>query len=96
MKLASFPGCCTAHVLHNLGGSQLSAGRKSPHTKKDLRDWIQLQVDSYAGRRCFVVMTNDDQTAANSVLKELGFKHSRWMSKQQHPESRLRLWWKEP
>jgi hypothetical protein len=96
MKLANFPGCCTAHVIHDLGGSQLSNGRRSPHTKAALRRWLETRINSYSGRRGLVVMTNDDQTAANSVLSELGFRHSGWMSKQQHPESRLRLWWKEP
>ena len=95
MKLVQFPGCCTAFIGHNFGGTPLAAGKKSVTAKTEIRQWLKLRINTH-GSGCLVVMTNSQQTAANSVLLELGFKHSAWMSKQQHPESKIRLWWKEP
>lgn len=96
MKSVNFPGCCTAKVLHNLGGTPLAAGRKSNWPEEKLKAWLMVKIRNYRGRSCLVVTTNDQQTTVNKVLKELGFEHSAWMSKTQHSESKLRLWWKEP
>lgn len=96
MKLSSFPGCCTARVLHDLGGTGLSAGRKSAHDKLTVKKWLANKVKDHKGLSCLVIMTNNQQATANTALKELGFECSDWMKKAQHPESRLRLWWKEP
>lgn len=96
MKKVNFPGCCTAYVLYDLGGTKLSEGRKSNLPRKQIKDWIKAMIQECVGCRCPVIMTNSDQTVANGVLLELGFKHSAWMSKRQHSESKIRLWWKEP
>ena len=96
MKLSEFPGCCTAFVAHDLGGTHLSAGKKGKISKTKIKAWLEAQRKELNGEACIVIITNNDQKAANSALKELGFKHSTWMSKKQHPESKIRLWWKEP
>jgi len=96
MKAVEFPGCCTAIICHDFGGTPLAAGRKSAVAKAKIKEWLKEERHLTLGRRCLVVMTNNQQTAANSVLLELGFKHSAWMSKSQHSESKIRLWWKEP
>lgn len=96
MISTAFPGCCTARILSNLGGTGLSGGRKKAWTQDETRIWLQARIKDWRRHSCLVVMTNDQQKAVNKVLKELGFKHSDWMSKSQHPESKLKLWWKEP
>jgi len=96
MKLSEFPGCCTAFVANDFGGTNLSSGKKGYITKVKIRAWLKATMEGPNGHACIVVMTNDVQHAANSVLLELGFKHSAWMSKTQHPGSKIRLWWKEP
>ena len=96
MKSTSFPGCCTARVLRDFGGTSLALDRKAGRTKVSIKRWLESQIKNWAGHSCLIVTTNSEQTTANKVLKELGFKHSAWMSKLQHPEAKLRLWWKEP
>jgi len=96
MKRSEFPGCCTAFVCHDLGGTSLSSGHKGPVAKARIKEWLKKTRQNLNGKACLVVMTNDDQQTANSVLLELGFKHSAWMSKKHHSESKIRLWWKEP
>ena len=96
MRLSEFPGCCTAFVAHDLGGTHLSEGKQGNIAKAKIKAWLRATRKDLDGTACLVVMTNDDQQAANSVLLELEFKHSAWMSKEQHPESKIRLWWKEP
>jgi len=96
MKLVEFLGCCTALICHDFGGTPLASGKKSKVAKAKIKQWLKEQNRHTLGRRCLVIITNNQQTAANSVLLELGFKHSAWMSKTQHPESKIRLWWKEP
>jgi hypothetical protein len=98
MKMHSrpFPGCCTASVLFNLGGTDLSQGRKSNFTKAKLAAWLKDEIAGAAGHEVLVVMTNNEQLVANRLLRNLGFKSSKWMKKKTHSNSQVRLWWKEP
>jgi len=96
MKIQQFPGCCTAKVCHDFGGTKLSSGITGEIPKKNITLWIKRKIKDHNGCDCLVVITNKAQKTANSVLLELGFKHSKWMSKAQHSESKIRLWWKEP
>ena len=96
MKCVEFPGCCTAFILHDFGGSNLCAGTKAAVAKTKIEAWLKQVMTNTSGNRCLVIMTNNQQKVANGVLLELGFKHSKWMSKTQHSESKIRLWWKEP
>ncbi len=96
MKLSSFPGCCTARVLRDFGGTPLSSGCKGKIENKEIRGWLEDRIRRSKGTNCLVVMTNSHQKNVNKILKELGFKHSDWMSKDQHPEAKIKLWWKEP
>lgn len=96
MKQKSFPGCCTARVLHDLGGTSLSMGKKDDWPEAKLKAWLESKVKTHKGDNCLVVITNNKQTVANKILKDLGFGSSGWMSKSQHSESRIKLWWKEP
>lgn len=96
MNSASFPGCCTATILHNFGGTDITVGTRTRKSKEAIRKYLQQKLDWAKGYHCLVVITNSEQKAANAVLKELGFEHSDWMSKYHHPESKIRLWWFPP
>jgi hypothetical protein len=92
MKVANFPGCCTARVLCNFGGTEVTAGRKASHTLEEVEKWITSKLSG----NCSVVITNSDQGVVNQALRNLGFKHSTWMKKRYHSRTKIRLWWKEP
>ena len=96
MDSRDFPGCCTAEVLFDFGGTVLSSGQKRARGKQVMRAYIKKRIKYSAGKRCLIAITNDSQTAANSVLREMGFSHSPWMKKLQHPESKIRLWYLTP
>ena len=95
MKSQGFPNCCTARILSDFGGTRLSAGDREPTNEDEMRAWVQQRM-SYAARgQVFVIITNSAQDIANKVLRELGFSHSKWMSKAQHRETKMRVWWKQ-
>jgi hypothetical protein len=96
MRQTDFPGCCTAQILYDLGGTTLSAGRKSNYRKSDIEDWLDDELKMAEGTVCTVIITNDTQLQVNNLLVKRGFKHSAWMKKKQHSDSKIRLWWKEP
>lgn len=96
MRISEFPGCCAAFICHDFGGTRLSSGQKGAVARSRIKAWLKDKKKILGSGACLVVMTNDRQQTANSVLLELGFKHSAWMSKKQHPASKIRLWWQEP
>jgi hypothetical protein len=95
MKSQAFPNCCTAKILSDFGGTNLSAGNQAPTSEDGMRAWVQQRMQYVSRGHVFVVITNSAQDVANRVLRELGFSHSKWMSKAQHSESKMRLWWKQ-
>ena len=96
MKITGFKGCCTAKICHDFGGTDLSEGITGEISRERIRGWLTVKIVEHTGSNCLTVITNSEQKTANSVLLELGFKHSKWMSKMQHSESKIRLWWREP
>jgi hypothetical protein len=95
MKVQGFPMCCNAHILNDFGGTQLTSGKKKTGTYGQLLEDLDHYIKSY-GNKCLVAFTNSEQVLPNKALRYMGFKHSVWMSKAQHPETKLRLWWREP
>ncbi len=96
MKTASFPNCCTATVLYDFGGTHISGLDRQPTNENDLRTWIQERMRYATGSgRLYTAITNSDQKVAAKVLRGLGFSCTKWMSKQQHSETKMRLWWKQ-
>jgi hypothetical protein len=93
MKLEQFPFCCTASIVYDFGGTQVS---EHIHNKsKGAIETYLRSVLKYKEGHLYLAITNSQQKAANSVLKKLGFKHSKWMSKRAHPETKIRLWWRQ-
>lgn len=102
MKVSEYPGCCTAVVLSGFGNSQTGErGLEVPadgHSPEEFERLVKQKLDYYLGTMGKAVVTctlTDEQDKEAKVLKKLGFKHSRWISKRAHRETRLRLYWKE-
>lgn len=97
MQLTSFAGCCTAKIITGLGGTATAEhGRGLNITDRHMKELLREKVD-YCRRMGYAVVTittNNQQEQANRVLEEEGWEGSTWMSKTQHPETKLRLWWK--
>lgn len=90
-----FPNCCTARILSDFGGTPVTGGQRVAASEDEVMMWIQQRMNAVGRGQVFIVMTNSDQDVANKVLRQLGFSHSKWMKKAQHPQTRMRLWWKQ-
>ena len=95
MEIKGFPTCCNAHILTDFGGTDVTAGTKSEISVESLITELGINIRHY-GSKCLVAFTNDEQANANAALHAVGFKHSDWMAKRQHPSTKLCLWWREP
>lgn len=93
--IRDFPYCCTGVVMARLGESVAADGGDFPQDIHRLEGAIIREIDNMrrSGLAFISVTTNSQQPTANEVLKRLGFKYSKWMSKKIHPETRVRLWW---
>jgi hypothetical protein len=95
MKSQGFPNCCTAKILSDFGGTPTTGGQRRAASEDEMTAWVKQRMQ-YVGRgQVFVVITNSDQDIANRVLRQLGFSSSKWMRKAQHPQTKMRLWWKQ-
>jgi hypothetical protein len=47
----------------------------------------------HEGKAMVTAFTNDKQVKANAFLKDIGFKSTKWATKKQHANTRLKLWW---
>ncbi len=94
-KIESFPSCCTARVLVDFGESEVADWGDHEVTTATMKSSIKRQIESWRsyGIAMLTATTNNEQPTANKVLRDLGFKHSKWMSKDIHPETKVRLWW---
>lgn len=90
-----FPMCCTARIICDFGGTLTSAGDTGPTDEAELRKWIKGRMKYKSRGTVMVGITNSSQKIANKILLELGFSHSKWMSKAQHRGTKMRLWWKQ-
>lgn len=100
MRITDFPFCCTGKVLVGFGESNTAQadwnGRAAERMSHDQKiDWITNELARYKrGGMAFIsCTTNNQQKEINAVLKELGFRHSKWMSKKQHANTKVRIWW---
>lgn len=95
MQIAEFTGCCNAVIGYNLGGTYACMWDERKTNRKQLEDDLKRTI-TYFGHLAIVVTTNNQQTVANDLLREYGFKSSDWMAKNQHPETVFKIWWREP
>lgn len=99
MKLIArgFPECCTAKVIAGFG----ETGTASINTYQDTtEEELNTQLNSMenyskdCGNAVVVITLNSDQKTGDKVLRSRGYKHSKWMSKTQHPLQKLRVYYK--
>ena len=97
MNTVNFPACCTAIIINNFGESAVAEGGNKKYTEEQIEKYIKETVDLHRqfGKALAVVTTNSEQTVANKVLRKLKFKHSKWVSKKQHAETKVRIWYLE-
>lgn len=97
MKNLDFPHCCTAKIIVDFGESAVAAGGNRPVTVDEITKYLQKTITSYKGYgyAMLVATTNTQQKSANKALANAGFEHTTWMKKTAHPETRVRLWWKQ-
>ena len=96
MLIKEFPYCCTALIAADFGESMLAYGGDFVVDEKHLTKKFKENIEFYKnmGKAMLVATTNNEQKTANKVLKSLGFRGSKWMSKKQHPETKVKLWYK--
>ena len=97
MRIRDFPHCCTAKIIVDFGESDVAEGGAWPVTQEEIESYILGKIERYSqpfyGYATLVATTNNEQKTANKVLLKLGFKHSTWMSKKAHKNTKVRLWW---
>lgn len=104
MQVVAFPQCCTANVLigmgrtHTAGYDAMRASVSNGTTDMDMTKQFIQQMNSAKrqGLATLVVTLNSDQTQANRVLesmRKLGWRSSNWMTKRNHKETQLRIWY---
>ena len=94
-KSLFFPHCCTGSVLVSFGESFTAEGGFFEQDVERLEADIlnEIRYQKRYGSAFISATTNDEQIAVNKVLLRLGFSHSKWMSKELHPDTKVRLWW---
>jgi len=102
MKIDSINSCCTAKILScfeegkgnyvpAVGLDAQYKGRSIGTTKQELLK--ELLNCKHSGYAMVIAFTNDKQVEANAMLREVGFKGTRYASKGIHPDTKLKLWW---
>ena len=95
MKAIDFPACCTASIMKDFGESQFAEDGDDLYPEAKIEKFIKdtIAVKRAYGDAMITVITNSEQKRANSVLRKLGFNHSKWAAKSTHPETKIRLWY---
>ena len=83
-------------VRVKFGESVVAEGGHKIYTELQVENFIKKTIDVHRkyGKAMVVVTTNSEQKIANKVLRKLGFNHSKWSSKKQHKDTKIRLWYK--
>ena len=96
MKLEYFPSCCTMKIISQFGGtSTCDHLTEKAVTMEEMEEQIQelIEYAVWNGDACLTATTNTEQIVANKVLLKMGFKHTKWMSKQRECWTKVRMWW---
>tara|TARA_R110000823_G_C15952958_1_gene502514 strand:+ start:2663 stop:2986 length:324 start_codon:yes stop_codon:yes gene_type:complete len=97
MILTEFPACCIGKVAVGFGQTNTADWGIRPDDNKmsvkDIKSHIGDALNGMVGCAFLSAVTNDQQVNANQALEECGFLSSDWMSKDQHPETKVKLWW---
>ena len=88
MEIDDFPGCCTAAIFSNFDDHD---GWGYNPTKETILK--HLKREKADGKAIVVVTLTNHQKETYKLLKNIGFKFTRPISKSHHPENKLRLGW---
>ena len=99
MKLISraFPACCTAKIIAGFGETATASVNTSQETTEEELNTQLNSMEKYSkdcGDAVVIITLNSDQKTGDKVLRSRGYKHSKWMSKTQHPKQKLRVYYK--
>ena len=99
MQAVPYAGCCTAKVVTGFGQTDTADYNYRPGirlTQGDIENELQKMCEEkkLLGYGILTAITNDDQTTANKALLAQGWEHSKWASKSQHRDKKIRLWFK--
>ena len=107
MDIEDFPNCCTMDVICGVERGKHNGMMEVAENAEELESYIMAtmgfgehdEIDEYQvadlnGHAAIVITTNSTQHFAIKVLNELGFGHSPWLGKKNHPEAPVRIWWK--
>lgn len=104
MRTSPFAGCCTAYIISEFGGATYGGHgawanpieAKKKMSKQDIISELKGHESAAKseGMAFISTTTNNTQTEANAALEELGWESSEWMSKRNHPDTEVKLWWK--
>ena len=95
MTTQEYPNCCAIAIIGSFQETNVTYNRSSlQFTKEEIKEYIErcIRVERVRGRGMISCATNNQQETANSVLFELGFQCTKWVSKTHHPETKVRLW----
>ena len=98
VAVVAMPNCCTMRVLTGFGQSAHGGlhSRDAEYTQPELVIEIRekCEEERLRGMAVLTATTSDDQEVAIASLREAGFAHSRWAEKTNHPDTRVRIWYK--
>src|SRR5688572_7990772 len=98
----NFPGCCTAKVLAGFGQERTAEYAYRPNgpnineiSEEDLIKDLNKHIRSakYQGEGLLTAITTQNQKIANKVLRQFGFKSSRFTSKKTHNDTYIKIWY---
>ena len=97
METKRFPGCCTVRVVVGFGNTMIAEyGWNVDNTVEEIKEYLvsEAHFQKRNGKAMLTATTNNQQKTANKALRAVGFKRTKWMSKPQHPHTKVALWWK--
>lgn len=73
MLLNEYPGCCSAKIICDFGGTETSFARRQKIKREELL-WELINTSRWLGGAFITATTNCDQKEAAAVLRYVGFK----------------------
>jgi hypothetical protein len=97
VNIDEIDSCCTAKLLCGFGATT-AALNPEDYDGRDIGEGKQALLKALldmkqGGNAVVIAFTNNKQHKGNKLLREVGFKKTKWMKKSWHPETKLRLWW---
>ena len=96
VRQTRFPNCCTAEILFNFGETKTNGCDigGSEVCEESLEKLLRERIN-WAGvtGNMLVAITNNQQKTMSKLFRKHGFRSSKWAAKQNHPETKIKLWY---